>query len=141
MQTRRGKADWICQRCGESVPSTFDTCWNCSIDPQEEIAGQGSDEPSQLTEAVTTSTRKKDTFCAYCGSNKVIANVQVCDQGQHSNGNLRVVVCGDPNAIFFKDRLYGDIVATICADCGRVELRVENAAELYSHSSRPTEEY
>jgi hypothetical protein len=23
-------ADWLCPKCGESVPTNFDACWNCS---------------------------------------------------------------------------------------------------------------
>ena len=62
--------------------------------------------------------------------------VTVQDQGEGSNRNLRVVVCGDPSALIFKDRLYGELKANICGDCGHVELRVANPKELYRHYRR-----
>ena len=26
-------ADWVCKSCSETVPGTFDTCWNCGQEP------------------------------------------------------------------------------------------------------------
>jgi hypothetical protein len=46
------------------------------------------------------------------------------------------VVYGDPEALIFKDRVYGRLKADICGDCGHVELRVENPGELYEHYRR-----
>jgi rubrerythrin len=23
------QADWVCPQCGETVPGTFEICWNC----------------------------------------------------------------------------------------------------------------
>ena len=46
---------------------------------------------------------------------------------------MQVVICGDPSAMIFKDRLYGELKADICGDCGHVELRVANPKELYEH--------
>jgi hypothetical protein len=48
-------------------------------------------------------------------------------------GDLQVVVYGNPEALIFKDRLYGRLSADICGDCGHVELRFENPEELYQH--------
>ena len=59
--------------------------------------------------------------------------VTVQDQGEGSHRYLRVVICGDPSALIFKDRLYGELRANICGDCGHVELRVTNPRELYRH--------
>lgn len=71
--------------------------------------------------------------CPECGSAKIMFGVTVQDQGQHSSGKLRVLICGDPSAMIFKDRLYGELNADICGDCGHVELRVANPQELYRH--------
>lgn len=32
MDTSTHEPDWLCKHCGESWPSTFDTCWNCGSD-------------------------------------------------------------------------------------------------------------
>lgn len=71
------------------------------------------------------------TRCELCGSDRVIPNVQVFDQGHYSDGKLKLVVCGVPDAIFFKDRLFGEVQAYVCGDCGHVALRVANPRELY----------
>ncbi len=60
-------------------------------------------------------------------------DVVVQDQGESAGGYLRVVVYGDPSALIFKDRLYGQLLADICGDCGHVELHVLNPKELYRH--------
>jgi hypothetical protein len=44
-----------------------------------------------------------------------------------------VVIYGNPQALLFKDRLYGALSANICGECGHVQLRVANAAKLYEH--------
>ena len=63
----------------------------------------------------------------------MMVGVTVADQGPHSDGRLKVVIYGDPSALIFKDRLYGELKADICGDCGHVELRVANPQELYLH--------
>jgi hypothetical protein len=73
------------------------------------------------------------TRCAECGSSKVVRDVTVFDQGDGSDGELHVVVCGDPDALVFKDRYYGVVGADVCGDCGHMELRVRNPQELYRH--------
>ena len=69
--------------------------------------------------------------CSRCGSTKLIPNVKIVDQGEHANGNLRVVIYGDPQALIFKDAYYENLSADICGDCGHVELRVSNPRALY----------
>lgn len=71
--------------------------------------------------------------CPRCGSAKVMHGVEVLDQGDSSDGQLKVVIYGNPSALFFQDRLYGYLTADICGDCGHVELRVANPDELYKH--------
>ena len=77
--------------------------------------------------------RQVPSNCSKCGSTKLIPDVKVADQGDSSNGHLRVVVYGDPHALIFKDRHYENLIATICGDCGHVELRVSNPHGLYRH--------
>lgn len=146
---------WKCPQCGEVVPGTFDVCWKCQTTKDGESAEQS--EPVFFPEMVDASrpnveseTAKflkslevdqpevppSQSACPRCGSSKMMFGVTVQDQGQGSNGDLRVVVCGDPSALIFKDRLYGELKANICADCGHVELRVANPKELYRHYRR-----
>jgi hypothetical protein len=55
------------------------------------------------------------------------------------DGDLKVVIYGNPEALIFKNRLYGKLTADICGDCGHVELRVENPEELYDHYHEASE--
>ena len=146
---------WKCPQCGELVPGTFDICWKCQTTRDGERTEQS--EPVFFPEIVDASrpnveseTAKflkslevdqpevppSQSACPRCGSSKMMYGVTVQDQGEGSNRNLRVVVCGDPSALIFKDRLYGELKANICGDCGHVELRVANPKELYRHYRR-----
>lgn len=70
-------------------------------------------------------------LCPRCGAAKMIPNPRLVDRGQNSRENLCVVVYGDPEAILFKDRLYGRLAVNVCGQCGHVEWQVENPGELY----------
>ncbi|MHB0955018.1 MAG: hypothetical protein ACYC0X_01430 [Pirellulaceae bacterium] len=127
---------WTCPQCGESVPGTFDVCWKCSTTEDGEKAGET--EPEFFQEEPDSSKPEKkgmpsQSVCPRCGSAKMMFGVTVCDQGEYSGGTLQVMICGDPSALVFKDRLYGKLKANICGDCGHVELRVANPKELYRH--------
>jgi len=144
---------WKCPQCGETVPGTFDVCWKCLTTKDGEKAEQDSEFLQQIAEGTEPDEKPESTelyaealgiekdvgerpesVCPRCGSAKIMHGVTVSDQqGEYSDGRLRVVVFGDPSALIFKDRLYGELTADICGDCGHVELRVANPAELYRH--------
>ena len=69
--------------------------------------------------------------CAKCGSGKMMEDVQVFDQGQHSDGKLKLVVAEKPDAMLFKQNKLHAIKAQVCADCGFAELYLENPGEFY----------
>ena len=128
---------WHCPKCHESVPGDFTVCWNCGTtkagesDPDfhaVEDAAQPAAVGDEKVPMVETAIR-----CIQCGSSKVVPGARIVDQGKGSDGNLQVVIYGVPEALIFKDRLYGTLVANICGECGHVALRVENAAALYDH--------
>jgi hypothetical protein len=145
---------WKCPQCGELVPGTFDICWKCQTTKGEGIEQSEpvffpeiSDASRPNVESETAKFLKSlevdqpevplsQSACPRCGSSKMMYGVTVQDQGEGSNRNLRVVICGDPSALIFKDRLYGELKANICGDCGHVELRVANPKELYRHYRR-----
>lgn len=144
---------WKCPQCGEIVPGTFDVCWKCLTTKDGEKPDQGEpvvfqeasdvgepgDEPKpteHYAEALGTDKDKRERprpVCPRCGSSRMMLGVTICDQGEGSGGTLNVVICGDPSALIFKDRLYGELKADICGDCGHVELRVRNPKALYRH--------
>lgn len=75
--------------------------------------------------------------CAKCSSARVIPRVFVVDEspatseGMPVDNPLRVRIEGNPSAWIRKDRLYGELTARICGDCGYTELYVQNPGELY----------
>jgi hypothetical protein len=125
---RSKRPDWICPACSERVPAEFDVCWNCHADNSGRVAAH---------EPPADECHMKN--CPVCGSQKIIPNVKMADTGQYSAGTLAVVICGNPEAIFFKERLRGEVRAEICGDCGHVQLRVENPTELYERYLRSQE--
>lgn len=69
--------------------------------------------------------------CEVCGSQKVIPDVRILDQGQYSDGKLKVVVYGNPRALLFKDKVHGELKAGVCGECGHTELKAVNPKALY----------
>jgi hypothetical protein len=130
-------------QCGQSVPGGFDVCWNCGTsqdgtpDPNfNKVAAEEDPAAWKQAAAEQAATPGSEQQCRRCGSSKIIPNTPVLDQGQYSDGKLQVAVDGDPQAIIFKDRRYGRLLADICGSCGHVEFRVEHARELYEHFLR-----
>lgn len=156
-----GTTRWKCSHCGESIPATFDVCWNCLTSREGVKASE--EELASFRRAVETEVEHRQTPraaspaetspmddveeddanetgedlpkppCVRCGSAKIMRGITVSDQGEHSDGQLKVVVFGSPDAILFKDRLYGKLRADICGECGHVEFRVTNPRQLYRH--------
>lgn len=79
-----------------------------------------------------------DLKCSKCSSACVIPRVFVVDEspatsdGIPTDNPLRVRIEGNPSAWIRKDRLYGELTARICGDCGYTELYVDNPSELYA---------
>jgi hypothetical protein len=69
--------------------------------------------------------------CARCGSPHVIPDAQIYDQGQYSNHDLQVVVAREPDALIFKQHVFGRLRARVCGTCGHTELHTHNHAALY----------
>jgi hypothetical protein len=142
--------DWICPNCGTAMPDDSDMCWSCLTSrasepvpdvrevaaPAEVVAEEvdPSDQPPEVRLLEELQEVAQRSGCQRCGSSKLMRSVTVADkQGDAGVGELQVVVDGVPDALIFKDRLYGKLKADICGECGHVELRVMNPRELYRH--------
>jgi predicted nucleic-acid-binding Zn-ribbon protein len=64
--------------------------------------------------------------CAKCGSQKVIPDAGILDQGQYSDGTLKAKYERHPSAFFFKGRASTRLLARICVQCGYTELYAEH---------------
>lgn len=146
--------EWKCPKCGELVPGNFDVCWKCMTTKEGE---QDPDVPQLVSEVNENdqetasacvepeAVRDEDVVqkiagCPRCGSTKILRGVTVVDQGDSSDGTLKTVVIGNPDALIFKNRLYGEVKADICGECGHIELRVANPSELYEHYRNSAEQ-
>jgi hypothetical protein len=139
---------WKCQGCGQAVPGSFEVCWNCGTsrdgtpDPNFcKESALGDDEPweADATEQ-PANAGEPERECRACGSAKVIPDAIILNQGEPIVGKLLVAVDGDPEALVFKNRLYGQLTADICGDCGHVELKVKDPAALFEHYRRSQSE-
>jgi ribosomal protein S27AE len=71
------------------------------------------------------------SVCAKCGSSKIIPDAQVFDQGQYSDGYVKVMVPEEPEALIFKGNKLTPLRARVCGDCGFTELAVEDPQLLW----------
>lgn len=69
--------------------------------------------------------------CSSCGSEEVIRNVKIVDHGYSVKHDLAIELHGKPDALFFKDTRKGVLHATVCGQCGKVDLVVDNPRELW----------
>jgi predicted nucleic-acid-binding Zn-ribbon protein len=67
--------------------------------------------------------------CVKCSA-EVIQHATVVDIRQ-LDGNLRVSVASNPDALMFKNATYSAVHAYICSACGYTELYADNPRELY----------
>ena len=138
--------EWTCPACKSPVPASFEICWKCGadrsgvVDTTFNAPPPDADAPRDVPEATDDDEPAPPPRpCAQCGSSKIIPNAQILDQGRSSDGVGYAMVDAHPEALIFKDRRYGRLGASICGNCGHVELRVENPRRLYEHWRRSQE--
>jgi hypothetical protein len=133
---------WTCPQCRQPVPGNFEVCWNCGTGRDGAADSDFGKEAPIVAEAVFEEEEKAqqppaasppERECPRCGSTKLMFDVRILDQGQYSDGSLKVAVDGDPYALIFKDRLCSRLVADVCGECGHVELKVNEPRDLYEH--------
>lgn len=73
----------------------------------------------------------KDLICAKCGSEKIIPEVRIVDYG-HANIKINLTVeLIKKKGFIYNDVEKGEISASICGQCGNVELNVSNYEKLW----------
>ena len=74
---------------------------------------------------------KSKSQCSVCGSSETIPDVKIVDHGyMDSKHDLAIELEGNPWAWIFKDTRKGVLRATVCGECGHVDLFIDNANEL-----------
>ena len=71
------------------------------------------------------------TTCEKCGSEKIIPELQIYDQGQNSDAKTHVAFPGNPQATFFKEWVWGELRADVCGECGHTEIKVTEPQVLW----------
>jgi hypothetical protein len=141
--TPAGRQPWKCLQCKQDVPGGFEVCWNCGTsedgvaDPhfskdaesEENAESHAAWQTPELAAEPTDDSSGR--VCVRCGSAKMIPDARMLNEGV--NGEPQLVVDANPDALLFKDRLYGRILADICGNCGHVELRAADPERLYEH--------
>ena len=70
--------------------------------------------------------------CSKCESGDIIRDGAVFDMDRGMTFNLQAGFMARPGAVFFKGRTYNSVRATICGNCGFVELFVEDPKGLFA---------
>lgn len=70
--------------------------------------------------------------CAECGSNRIMGNVKITDFGESQMKNNLSIHLQKSDRMFFNSYAKGEFLATICANCGKVDLRITNTEELWN---------
>ena len=75
--------------------------------------------------------------CPRCDSENIMPNLRIRDRYERFQGeDLEVVVESKPNALLFKGAHREVLRATVCGECGNVELSVENPKGLWKTYSK-----
>ena len=128
---------WKCPKCKEVCEDNFDSCWNCSTardhlptadqDAPAIIATglSGDREPTELPLAAPENVQRvaSEIRCQKCGSNRIVLDAVLCDQGESSDGKARMEVYEHPSAWIFKGATTVQVRGNICCDCGNLELK------------------
>lgn len=72
--------------------------------------------------------------CPRCDSEKVMHNLQIRDNLGFGI-KLEVEVEGNPNAMIFKKSRRSALTASVCYECGNVELTADDPKLLWEHYS------
>lgn len=70
--------------------------------------------------------------CGACDSQKIIENLAITDRIDALNSfELSIPIQRKPDALFFKDKRNHPLRASVCGNCGKVELSIEDPARFY----------
>jgi transcription initiation factor TFIIIB Brf1 subunit/transcription initiation factor TFIIB len=67
--------------------------------------------------------------CPECKSEKIIKDAEAINT---DSSQLKIAVAAQPDALIMKKRVYSDVKAEVCADCGYVRFFAVDPQELWS---------
>lgn len=75
-----------------------------------------------------------ENHCPRCGSDEIIPHLRVADEspmGGYRSREHVIEADAHPDALIFKDTVSVRISASVCGNCGHVELRADDYRGLY----------
>jgi len=70
--------------------------------------------------------------CPDCNSEKIIKNAKAIDRGEGNvSMDLSVAVDEFPDALIFKQRIYSELDADVCGECGFIQFYAKNPELLW----------
>ncbi len=117
---------WKCQKCGESIEQSFDTCWNCGTaedgteDPSFSSVNEFDADPSIERTPRSKTESKNALTCPRC--EKVLTYVGT----KKFHEGTRWGILGDLGEPFVNKEKF-DVYC--CPRCGRVEFFVDGIGE------------
>lgn len=78
----------------------------------------------------------RDSFMRSLWGTPCYSESKIYAQGQGFDTKLYAVIVGNPNAVLFRERMFGGIRADIYGVCGHVDLHALRVANLYQHYLR-----
>ncbi len=71
--------------------------------------------------------------CPECESEKIVEDARGVDYGDYNSvNNFKVKVDGDPDALIFKETVYSEVKAKICAECGYIRFYAISPRQLWT---------
>ena len=73
----------------------------------------------------------KNKQCAKCDSNKIIDKVTITDMGHYNEKHSLSIQIKTTNRLLFNKSVKSELLASVCCNCGNVELSIDNPDELW----------
>ncbi|WP_179320911.1 hypothetical protein [Winogradskyella helgolandensis] len=70
--------------------------------------------------------------CKNCDSTKIIKDAKITDFGHANIKNNLSIHIKETDSIFFNKSVKSEILAQICGNCGKIELKINNPKELWN---------
>ena len=70
--------------------------------------------------------------CLVCGSDKIMADVSLRDEGAYAAPEHRITIARNPNALFNRGAISSQMRAHICGACGYAAMFIESPARMYA---------
>lgn len=64
--------------------------------------------------------------CKSCNSTNLIEGLTIADQSHYGKFKLSIDLETDPSGVIFRGTKSHNLIASVCTDCGSVDLKIKN---------------